>query len=59
VKPYLSVSQHGFISGRSTSTNLVCYTQYISDALNSGETVDAIHFDFAKAFDKLDHGILM
>lgn len=55
----ISDYQHGFIRGRSTTTNLFCITQYISEILDSGSQVDVIYTDFSKAFDRLDHGILL
>lgn len=55
----ISDSQHGFMQGRSTTTNLFCITQYISESLDSGGQVDVIYTDFSKAFDRLDHGILL
>lgn len=51
--------QHGFMGGRSTVTNLVCVTQFISEALDRKSQVDIIYTDFSKAFDRLDHGILL
>ena len=50
--------QHGFFKGRSTTTNLFCITQYISDAIDANSQVDVIYTDFTKAFDTLDHNIL-
>ena len=32
----ISIHQHGFFKGRSTSTNLVCFTQFSSDVLDRG-----------------------
>lgn len=40
-------------------TNLCLYTQFLSDALDGGLQVDAIYTDFLKAFDKIDHNILL
>lgn len=51
--------QHGFFSKRSVETNLVVYTEYICDALDDGVQVDSLYSDFSKAFDKVDHNILM
>ncbi|XP_063923769.1 uncharacterized protein LOC135137920 [Zophobas morio] len=48
--------QHGFMSGRSTVTNLLCVTQFIADSIDCGLQTDVIYLDFSKAFDKLDHG---
>jgi Reverse transcriptase (RNA-dependent DNA polymerase). len=47
------------MEGRSTVTNLVCITQFISEAIDRGSQVDVVYTDFSKAFDRLDHGLLM
>ena len=47
------------MSGRSTVTNLLCVTQFIADSIDCGLQTDVIYLDFSKAFDKLDHGILI
>nr|CAH7725950.1 unnamed protein product [Callosobruchus chinensis] len=59
IKQSISPSQHGFMRGRSTTSNLVTITQYISDALDSRQQVDVIYTDFSKAFDKIDHNLLI
>lgn len=46
-------TQHGFISGRSTASILVCITQYIGDNMDQTGQVDVISADFSKAFDRL------
>ncbi|XP_033226040.1 uncharacterized protein LOC117178720 [Belonocnema kinseyi] len=51
--------QHGFRKGRSISTNLCIYTQYLLSVLESGGQVDSVYTDFSKAFDKVDHCILI
>lgn len=55
----LHPSQHGFLAGRSTVTNLVEYTSYIRLQLAKGSNVDAIYTDFSSAFDKVDHRLLI
>lgn len=55
----MSSKQHGFVGGRSTTTNLYVYVNYILNAMNSGIKVHAIYTDFSKAFDKVDHEILL
>lgn len=59
VKSSLSECQHGFVRGRSTATNLVNMTQYISENIDANLQTDVIYTDFSKAFDKLDHGRLL
>lgn len=51
--------QHGFCRGRSVNTNLVTYTDFLLNALDDGYQVDAVYTDFSKAFDKINHSILI
>lgn len=51
--------QHGFVNGRSTMTNLFSYANFIGNALDDGFEVHSIYTDFSKAFDMVDHGILL
>lgn len=51
--------QHGFTNKRSTITNLTVFTDYILRSMDEGAQVDAIYTDFEKAFDKVDHIILL
>ena len=51
--------QHGFRSKRSCLTQLLNHYTKIFDKLNSGSNVDVIYLDFARAFDKVDHIILL
>lgn len=59
VRCFLSSSQHGFIDKRSTITNLSCFTQYTSEVLDRQGQVDVIYTDFQKAFDQIDHAVLL
>lgn len=59
IKSQLSNNQHGFFPGRSTITNLVEVTQYISDCLDRRRQVDVIYTDFSKAFDTVNHSLLI
>lgn len=55
----LSHQQHGFTKGKSTSTNLNEFIHYISNAMDDGLEVHAIFTDFSKAFDTVDHALLL
>ena len=59
VSSILVPCQHGFRKGRSTVTNLVQFTTGIIDGFISGCQTDAIYTDFSKAFDKVNHDILL
>jgi len=58
-KNFIVNEQHGFMSGRSTTTNLLVLQHFILNAFKSNCQVDVIYTDFAKAFDKIDHNILI
>ena len=47
--------QHGFMGGRSCSTNLLAALDVWSDAVENGIPVGTIYLDFAKAFDTVPH----
>ena len=55
----LSDGQHGFRAMRSTLTQLLFYWDTMLDRLEEGDGVDAIYLDFSKAFDKVEHGVLL
>ena len=50
-----SNKQYGFISGRSTSLQLLTVLDIWTDALEQGLTLDIIYMDFRKAFDVVPH----
>ena len=56
---HFSVNQHAYIKGRSTVTNLLLFSNFVSSSLHKDIQVDAIYLDFAKAFDKVDHFLLI
>ena len=51
--------QHGFVPGRSTQSQLLAHYKDIYEAFEEGLRVDTVFLDFSKAFDKVDHNILM
>ena len=55
----LNNSQHGFRKGRSCVSQLLNHYDKILSLLESGLNVDVIYLDFAKAFDKVDHAIVL
>ena len=59
VKSKISVHQQGFLPGRSAITNLFVTTQFISDRLDESSQVDVTYADFSKAFDWLNHNLLL
>ena len=48
-------SQHGFMPGRSCSTNLVVFQDKLTKIIDQGKSADIFYLDFAKAFDKVPH----
>ena len=56
-KNFLNDTQHGFRSGCSSA--LLDVYDDVMHMLNGVSIVDMVYLDFAKAFDKVDHGILL
>ena len=52
-------TQHGFRQGRSCLSQLLEQFESVLKKLGANENVDVIYLDFSKAFDKVDHGILL
>jgi hypothetical protein len=52
-------SQHGFRTGRSCLSQLLAHFDSILKLLADGFDVDTIYLDFSKAFDKVDHNIVL
>ena len=52
-------NQHGFRSGRSCLSQLLSHTERLIHHIENGNNVDVIYLDFSKAFDKVDHTILL
>ena len=45
--------------GKSTELNLLSYVDYLLQALESGMEVHSIYTDFSKAFDRVNHELLL
>lgn len=59
VNSLLTNQQHGFLKGKSTSTATIQLIEHIIDKLEEGCNVTSLFLDFSKAFDCLDHELLM
>lgn len=55
----IASAQHGFLRGRSTTTNLMEFANYALKVIESGSQVDAIYTDIRKAFDQINHRFLI
>jgi Reverse transcriptase (RNA-dependent DNA polymerase). len=51
--------QTGFRKGHNTQTALLCMTDNIRQAIDRRQLTVLVSFDFSKAFDKVDHGLLL
>lgn len=56
---HICLEQHGFMRGRSTTTNLLVFQEFVMAAFADSSQVDCIYLDFSKAFDKISHGLLI
>ena len=52
-------SQHGFLPNKSSTTQLINFADNVSQALNQSLRTDIVYFDFAKAFDSVNHDIIL
>lgn len=55
----LSPCQHGFRKSRSTTTNILELTTTVIEGFVNGMQTDTIYTDFSKAFDKVNHELLL
>ncbi len=55
----LDPRQHGFLAQKSCTTNMVNFCDSLALSLNDNIISHVIYFDFAKAFDSVNHDILL
>lgn len=58
-KNLISPHQHGFTKSRSSSTNLTSLINEIAVEVDRRSAVDAVYTDFSKAFDRVNHRIIL
>jgi hypothetical protein len=58
-KNWLWEGQHGFRKGYSCESQLTSLYQDLVEGLDGGKQIDGVLIDFAKAFDRVDHEVLM
>ena len=59
VEPIINTNQHGFMNGKSCTTQLLTVYDEIGKHLNEGKQTDMIFLDFLKAFDSVDHNMVI
>lgn len=59
IQSLISHTQHGFLKGRSLLTNVMDFTVRTIDGFSSGLQTDVIYTDFSKAFDTVNHVLLI
>ncbi len=55
----LTSRQHGFLPRGLTLTNLLVAEELVTKWLDEGSVVDLIYLDFSKAFDSVNHHLLL
>ncbi|XP_048487187.1 uncharacterized protein LOC125490855 [Plutella xylostella] len=59
LKHTFSPAQHGFLKQRSTVSNLLIFSDFVTSNMDNGDQVDAIYTVYSKAFDRIDHCLLL
>ena len=49
----INSTQHGFMKGRSCTTNLLEFMEKVTEEVDNGKCMDIVYLDFVKAFDKV------
>ena len=55
----LDENQHGFLPAKSCETQMLYFHECLISSLNNDIQTDVIYFDFSKAFDSVNHDILL
>lgn len=55
----LCTQQHGFRRGRSCETQLIEFVEELNRCMAEGKESEVVIMDFAKAFDKVNHSLLL
>ena len=56
---YVTPHQHGFVKGKSCTSQLLWVLEKWSELLDNNQSIDNIYFDFQKAFDTVPHNRLI
>lgn len=59
VSPVIINQQHGFVHSKSTVTNLCIFSDSVANEIKHGSQLDVIYTDLAKAFDRVNHQVLI
>ena len=59
IQNLISDAQHGFVRGKSCTGQLLSVLHRISENLDLGKQTDIVYLDIAKAFDTVDHQLLL
>ena len=55
----INPKQHGFLPGKSCTTQMLSFYDSLAVNINDLSSTDVIYFDFAKAFDSVNHDIIL
>lgn len=55
----ISKNQYGFMKNKSTEDALIAFTDHVYEALDNRQSSIGIFIDYSKAFDTIDHSILI
>jgi hypothetical protein len=59
IRPQITRLQHGFMKGKSTTTQIITVISNIHKIFDNKDKTDVIYFDLAKAFDSVPHSLLL